>query len=79
MALEDESGRIRLVGDKLKKVRLVTGVIASVLGMETPKGDFEVVDILHAGLAPQLSAMYEEDSEEDKAMEVDGALLVLFS
>ena len=52
----------------------MTGVIASVLGMETPNGDFEVVDVLPAGLAPQTSAMYEEDNEEDKAMEVDGAL-----
>ena len=40
--LEDESGRIRLVGECLKSTRLVTGVIVGALGMETPNGDFEV-------------------------------------
>ncbi|KAF5324645.1 hypothetical protein D9611_004389 [Ephemerocybe angulata] len=64
--LEDESGRIRLVGDSLKTIRLTTGVILGVLGMETPNGDFEVVDHCFAGLAPQV----ETDSDEE--MNVDG-------
>lgn len=70
--LEDESGRIRLVGDVLKGKNLVTGVIISALGAETPEGDFEVVDICFAGLAPQA---FGQDGEED-AMDVDmdGAL-----
>jgi DNA polymerase delta subunit 2 len=49
--LEDESGRIKLVGNRVGEERLVTGVIVAALGMETPTGDFEVVDICTAGLA----------------------------
>ncbi|RXW24178.1 hypothetical protein EST38_g1656 [Candolleomyces aberdarensis] len=53
--LEDESGRIRIVGERLKTTRLVTGVIIGALGMETPGGEFEVVDICSANFAPQVS------------------------
>lgn len=67
--LEDESGRIRLVGEYLTKARLVTGVIVGALGMETPNGDFEVVDMCSADLASQLSAV--GDSEQ---MNVDSKL-----
>lgn len=67
--LEDESGRIRLVGDVLKGKNLVTGVIIGALGLETPEGDFEVVDICFAGLAPQALG-----GEEEEAMDVDGML-----
>ncbi|KAK8870000.1 hypothetical protein IAR55_000570 [Kwoniella newhampshirensis] len=54
--LEDESGRVRLVGDVIKREReregggLVTGVIMAALGMETSSGDFEVIDLCFAGL-----------------------------
>ncbi|KAI9566522.1 DNA polymerase alpha/epsilon subunit B-domain-containing protein [Boletus coccyginus] len=50
--LEDESGRIKLVGQKLRSTHLVTGVIIAALGMETPGGDFEVIDTCFADLAP---------------------------
>ena len=62
--LEDESGRIRLVGERLKAARLVTGVIMGALGLETANGDFEIVDICFAGMAPQTS-MQEEEMEVD--------------
>jgi DNA polymerase delta subunit 2 len=68
--LEDESGRISLVGDSLKDARLVTGVIIGALGMENPNGEFEVVDICDAGLAPQ-SSVLDQPSDED-GMDVDG-------
>jgi DNA polymerase delta subunit 2 len=68
--LEDASGRIRLVGDPLKVARLVTGVIIGALGMENPNGDFEIVDICDAGLAPQ-SSFVDQPSNEDE-MDVDG-------
>jgi len=68
--LEDASGRIRLVGDPLKAVRLVTGVIIGVLGMENPNGDFEVVDVCDAGLAPQPSVV--DQPSDDDGMDVDG-------
>jgi DNA polymerase delta subunit 2 len=53
--LEDESGRIRLTGDRLTSELLVTGVIMAALGMETPTGDFEVLDVCFAGLPPNES------------------------
>lgn len=74
--LEDESGRIRLVGERLKSARLVTGVIIGALGAETTNGDFEVVDICYAGMAPQPSVKQDEPPRSDK-MEVDGLLSCL--
>jgi len=69
--LEDESGRIRLVGHHVRKARLVTGVIIGALGAETANGDFEVVDICYPGMAPQPSSALEVAVQGDK-MEVDG-------
>ncbi|KIJ27429.1 hypothetical protein M422DRAFT_191058, partial [Sphaerobolus stellatus SS14] len=54
VVLEDESGRIVLVGDRLKREQFVTGVIMGALGIETPDGEFEVIDVCFADLAPQL-------------------------
>lgn len=55
MHIEDESGRVRLVGERIRAERekrggLVTGVIMAVMGVETGGGDFEVVDLCYAGL-----------------------------
>lgn len=69
--LEDESGRIRLVGGHIKKAQLVTGVIIGALGAETANGDFEVVDICYPGMAPQSLSDQEIFTQEDK-MDVDG-------
>ena len=67
--LEDESGRIKLVGERLKNARLVTGVIMAALGMETPHGDFEVADLCFADMAPQSG---QEDVEcDDVDMDID--------
>jgi DNA polymerase delta subunit 2 len=52
--LEDESGRIKLVGDCIISAKLVTGVVIGALGAETPNGEFEVVDICYAGMASQV-------------------------
>jgi DNA polymerase delta subunit 2 len=62
--LEDESGRIRLIGKIVEDTPLVTGVIVGVLGAETSNGDFEAVDLCFPGLAPQAS--------EDDEMDIDG-------
>ena len=51
--IEDESGRLRLTGAVLKDHLLVTGVIVAVMGTENRDGEFEVVDLKIAGLAPQ--------------------------
>jgi DNA polymerase delta subunit 2 len=51
--LEDESGRIRLIGSPLASEMLVTGCIIAVMGTENANGDFEVVDIKVPDLPPQ--------------------------
>jgi len=51
--LEDDSGRIRLVGDVLKSYVLVTGCIIAVMGTENINGEFDVIDVQIADLAPQ--------------------------
>lgn len=43
--LEDESGRLSLIGSKLSSSLLVTGTIIAALGTENADGDFEVIDI----------------------------------
>ena len=62
--LEDESGRIKLIGTVLRDVQVVTGVIVGVLGAETTSGEFEVVDLCFPGMAPQ--------ADEDDRMAIDG-------
>jgi len=51
--LEDDSGRIRLVGDSLKSHILVTGCIIAVMGTENINGEFDVIDVQVADLPPQ--------------------------
>ncbi|KAI5461202.1 DNA polymerase alpha/epsilon subunit B-domain-containing protein [Mariannaea sp. PMI_226] len=51
--LEDDSGRIRLVGEMLKSVHLVTGCIIAAMGTENDNGELEVIDIKFADLPPQ--------------------------
>lgn len=51
--LEDDSGRIRLVGNILKDYFLVTGCIIAVMGTENVHGEFDVIDLKFADLPPQ--------------------------
>ncbi|KAK3377772.1 DNA polymerase alpha/epsilon subunit B-domain-containing protein [Podospora didyma] len=51
--LEDDSGRIRLIGDILKNHLLVTGCIIAAIGTENANGEFDVIDLRFADLAPQ--------------------------
>ncbi|KAK0727296.1 DNA polymerase alpha/epsilon subunit B-domain-containing protein [Lasiosphaeria miniovina] len=51
--LEDDSGRIRLIGDVLKPFFMVTGCIIAVMGTENANGEFDVIDLKFADLAPQ--------------------------
>ncbi|KAI8049603.1 DNA polymerase alpha/epsilon subunit B-domain-containing protein [Syncephalis plumigaleata] len=50
--LEDDSGRIILCGNYLKKHRPISGVIIAALGRENALGEFEVADVCFAGLPP---------------------------
>ncbi|KZS99300.1 hypothetical protein SISNIDRAFT_472204 [Sistotremastrum niveocremeum HHB9708] len=65
--LEDESGRIKLVGKILQKLNLVSGIIMAALGMETDGGEFEVFDACVAGYAPQ-----EHDAPSKMQVDSDG-------
>lgn len=77
--LEDESGRLRLVGAPLSNEMLVTGCIVAVMGTENANGDFEVVDIKVPDLPPQAERWHtseppksrkkEEDDDEDVDMD----------
>ncbi|KAI1736241.1 DNA polymerase alpha/epsilon subunit B-domain-containing protein [Xylaria scruposa] len=53
VTLEDESGRIRLVGNFLKDVVLVTGCIVAVMGTENINGELEVIDLKFPDMPPQ--------------------------
>ncbi|KAI2621670.1 DNA polymerase alpha/epsilon subunit B-domain-containing protein [Hypoxylon sp. NC1633] len=53
VTLEDESGRIRLVGDALNSVILVTGCIIAAMGTENVNGELEVIDLKFPDLPPQ--------------------------
>lgn len=68
ITLEDESGRIQLAGEKIMNERLVTGVILGALGFETSSGEFQVVDVCYAGMAPQPG---HRDHEQADGMDVD--------
>lgn len=43
--LEDESGRLRLIGMPLQISMLVTGCIIAVMGTENANGEFDIIDI----------------------------------
>ncbi|AET39751.1 DNA-directed DNA polymerase delta subunit POL31 Ecym_4733 [Eremothecium cymbalariae DBVPG len=51
--LEDESGRILLIGDLIKNTIFVTGIVVGVLGMEAEAGTFQVLDICYPKSIPQ--------------------------
>ncbi|KAG9255336.1 DNA polymerase alpha/epsilon subunit B-domain-containing protein [Emericellopsis atlantica] len=76
--LEDDSGRIRLAGDLLKTVDLVTGCIIAVMGTENTNGDLEIVDIQLPNLPPQperwkLTKPVKKDEDEEMADSSQGA------
>ncbi|KAI9812536.1 MAG: hypothetical protein M1832_000386 [Thelocarpon impressellum] len=65
--LEDESGRVRLIGTGLGQSMLVTGCIIAVMGTENANGDFEVVDLKVPDLARQPQRWERDDIDLTKA------------
>lgn len=61
--LEDESGRLRLTGEALGTMLLVTGATVAALGSENSDGDFEVVDVRVPDLPRQPQRWEKEDGE----------------
>jgi DNA polymerase delta subunit 2 len=77
--LEDDSGRIRLIGDKLKEVHVVTGCIVAIMGTENVNGEFQVMDIKLPDLAPQPSRWSISKppvKQEDKDTDMSNAAIV---
>ncbi|KAI9789623.1 MAG: hypothetical protein M1833_002286 [Piccolia ochrophora] len=66
--LEDESGRLRLMGTTLSSELLVTGCIIAVMGTENANGDFEVMDIK----LPELPRQPQRWERDDSATITDG-------
>ncbi|GAA5823430.1 hypothetical protein JCM5353_002145 [Sporobolomyces roseus] len=75
--LEDESGRVRLVGQKMvdHNGSFVTGTIIACLGAETSSGDFEVFEYLYPGL-PNQKPLPQEEKEQDEGKEGEWIALV---
>ncbi|KAG2219561.1 hypothetical protein INT45_013220 [Circinella minor] len=53
ISIEDESGRIQLIGAVLEKEFWVTGTVVGLLGKESSTGAFEVQEVCYPGVAPQ--------------------------
>ncbi|KAL1351383.1 hypothetical protein HN51_015296 [Arachis hypogaea] len=64
LVLEDESGRVKLGGDIISPSVFVTGIVVALHGKETGAGDFSVLEVLEAGLPPQIE--FPLKSREDK-------------
>ncbi|KAK4272590.1 hypothetical protein QN277_021123 [Acacia crassicarpa] len=64
LILEDESGRVKLSGDLISPSVYITGIVVAIHGKETGAGDFLVLDVLEAGLPPQIELPLK--SREDK-------------
>lgn len=72
--LEDESGRLRLVGTPLSSEMLVTGCIVAVMGTENANGDFEVVDIKVPDLPPQAERWHTAEPLADGPLKRKGKM-----
>lgn len=52
-SIEDETGRVEIIGACLNKEFLVTGMIIGILGKEAATGTFEVIDVCLPGIPDQ--------------------------
>ncbi|KAI8144516.1 DNA polymerase alpha/epsilon subunit B-domain-containing protein [Fennellomyces sp. T-0311] len=63
VSIEDESGRVQLVGAILEKEVWVTGMVVGLLGKETSDGSFEIQEVCYAGMPPQAPFPQNDDSK----------------
>ncbi|KAK2766719.1 hypothetical protein FQN54_006033 [Arachnomyces sp. PD_36] len=77
--LEDESGRLRLIGSKLRSSLLVTGAIIAVLGTENADGDFEVIDIKVPDLPDQPQRWERDETNKGSQDEKPSKKIALLS
>ena len=71
--LEDESGRVLLVGAVLQEAMLVTGCVVAVIGSENSTGEFEVFDLKIPDLPPQPARWAGDDSKSSVAANCNGS------
>ena len=70
--LEDESGRLRLVGTPLQTSMLVTGCIIAVMGTENANGDFEIIDLKVPDLPRQPQRWERDDASANSTTSNSG-------
>ncbi|CCE65130.1 hypothetical protein TPHA_0J03100 [Tetrapisispora phaffii CBS 4417] len=70
--LEDESGRVLLVGDFLQSTPFVTGTVVGLLGMEAEAGTFQILDICYPSEVPQKEYQVPTSDEEKYIALVSG-------
>ncbi|RRT61619.1 hypothetical protein B296_00013994 [Ensete ventricosum] len=74
LILEDESGRVKLAGSLLDPSAFVTGVlpltgiVVALHGKETSEGKFFVLDMLEAGLPPQIEQPPSSSDENEQTI-----------
>ena len=73
--LEDESGRLRLIGTPLQITMLVTGCIIAVMGTENANGDFEIIDMKVPDL-PRQPLRWERDEGDVVLVNGNGKLKI---
>ena len=69
--LEDESGRLRLIGTALQTSMLVTGCVIAVMGTENANGDFEIIDLKVPDL-PRQPQRWERDDNSAPPLNING-------
>ena len=74
IALEDESGRVKLCGAKVPVARLVTGVTLAALGRLTPKGDLEVLELMGPGFLVPKAPPPQQQTTTKRILLVSGLL-----
>jgi len=71
--IEDEHGRIQIVGNAPDKDLFITGMVVAVIGSQNALGEFEMVEIAYPALAPQVPRSPRNDG--GKVAFVSGLLL----
>lgn len=76
LILEDESGRVKLVGDKATCESYVTGVVVAIYGQEGSDGEFLVHHILELGLPAQVPLPSQLNPVEEKYVAILSGLRI---
>ncbi|CAL7935793.1 unnamed protein product [Xylocopa violacea] len=70
--LEDETLRVKLIGNDINIQDVVTGIVCAVLGHELENGAFAVVDWCFPGCCPKLSILDQSMKDRGKILIISG-------